>query len=160
MTVMGRDPDLSPESIRTVLLASGRPLVLAPPKPPAALGKTIAIAWKEGAEAARAVAAAEPLLAKAERLFILSAPERGRAKETAKAVACLAGLFAAKSFKAEIRLAEEGSGATAIRNLAYECDADLLVMGAYAHSRVREMLLGGMTEAMLADCAVPVFLFH
>jgi nucleotide-binding universal stress UspA family protein len=33
-------------------------------------------------------------------------------------------------------------------------------MGAYAHSRMREMLLGGMTEAMLADCAIPVFLVH
>ena len=159
MTVMGRDPELSPESIRAVLLASGRPLVLAPPRPQPVLGKTIAIAWKEGAEAARAVAAAETLLAKAERIFILCAPETGR-DEAAKAMAHLARLLAAKGLKAETRLAEQGGGARAIRNLAYDCDADLLVMGAYGHSRMREMILGGMTEAMLKDCAIPVFFFH
>jgi len=159
LTVMGRDAELSAESIRTVLLASGRPLVMAPPRPQQALGKTIAIAWKEGAEAARAVAAAETLLAKAERIFILSAPEGNRG-EAVKEVAHLASLFAAKGLKAETRLAEAGGGARAIRNLAYDCDADLLVMGAYGHSRMREMILGGVTEAMLSDCAIPVFFFH
>jgi nucleotide-binding universal stress UspA family protein len=159
LTVMGRDAELSPESIRTVLLASGRPLVLAPPRPQQTIGKTIAIAWKEGAEAARAVAAAETLFAKAERIFILSAPEGSR-DEAAKDVAHLASQFAAKGLKVETRLAEAGGGARAIRNLAYDCDADLLVMGAYGHSRMREMILGGVTEAMLADCAIPVFFFH
>ncbi|MBN9544706.1 MAG: universal stress protein [Alphaproteobacteria bacterium] len=161
LTVMGRDEELSPERIRTVLLTSGRPLLLAPPRAPSLLGKTVAIAWKEGAEAARAITAAEPLLARAERIFILAAPDRSGAQDqTAGSVARLAEHLTGKGFKTEIRLTEPGGGPHAIRNLAYECDADLLVMGAYAHSRVREMLLGGMTEAMLADCAIPVFLFH
>ena len=160
LTVMGRDPELSPESIRSVLVASGRPLLLAPPKPGPVIGKTVAIAWKEGAEAARAVTAAETLLAKAERLFIIAAPENGRDEEAATSAKHLAALFAAKGFKAEIRMGEAGGGARAIRNMAYDCDADLLVMGAYGHSRMREVLLGGVTEAMLADCAIPVFFFH
>lgn len=161
LTVMGRDQELSVERIRTVLLASGRPLLLAPPKPPSLLGKTVAIAWKESAEAARAVTAAEPLLAGAERLFILTAPDRGVTQDASAGLAArLAGYLTGKGFKTEIHLTEPGGGPHAIRNLAYECDADLLVMGAYAHSRLREMLLGGMTEAMLADCAIPVFLFH
>jgi len=161
MTVMGRDQELSAERIRTVLLASGRPLLLAPPRAPSVLGETVAIAWKEGAEAARALTAAEPLLVKADRVFILAAPDRGGAQDVAaKSVARLAGYLTSKGFKTEIRLAEPGGGPNAIRNLAYECDADLLVMGAYAHSRAREMLLGGMSEAMLSDCAIPVFLVH
>lgn len=161
LTVMGRDRELSAERIRTVLLASGRPLILAPPRAPSGLGKTVAIAWKEGAEAARAVTAAEPLLAKAERIFVLSAPEQSGAQgDAAKSAVRLAGYLTGKGFKTEIRMAEAGNGPDAVRNLAYECDADLLVMGAYAHSRVRQMLLGGMTEAMLADCAIPVFFFH
>lgn len=161
LTVMGRDQELSAERIRTVLLASGRPLLLAPPRAPSMLGKIVAIAWKDGAEAARAVTAAEPLLAGAERLFILAAADRRDAQDaTAKSAACLAGYLTGKGFKTEIRIAESGGGPHAIRNLAYECDADLLVMGAYAHSRMREMLLGGMTEAILADCAIPAFLFH
>jgi nucleotide-binding universal stress UspA family protein len=161
LTVMGRDQELSVERIRTVLLTSGRPLLLPPPRPPSVLGKTVAIAWKEGAEAARAVTAAEPLLAGAERLFILTAPDRGGARDaSAGSAARLAGYLTGKGFKTEIRLTEPGGGPHAVSNLAYECDADLLIMGAYAHSRMREMLLGGMTEAILADCAIPVFLFH
>ena len=160
ITVMGRDPELSAEGIRTVLQASGRPLLLAPPKPAPLMGKTIAIAWKEGAEAARAVTAAETLLARADRIVILCAPEGVRDQETARSADFLAALLARRGWKAEIRMGEAGGGARAIRNLAYECDADLLVMGAYGHSRMREFLLGGMTEAMLADCAIPVFLFH
>jgi nucleotide-binding universal stress UspA family protein len=160
LTVMGRDQELSAERIRAVLLTSGRPLILAPPRAPSGMGKTVAIAWKEGAEAARALTAAEPLLAKAERIFILAAPEQGTLDSTTKSVAHLAGYLTRKGFKPEIRMTEAGAGPTAIRNLAYECDADVLVMGAYAHSRIREFLLGGMTEAAVADFAIPVFLFH
>lgn len=160
LTVMGRDPELSAESIRAVLLASGRPLLLAPPRPQPLIGRTIAIAWKEGAEAARAVTAAELLLMKADRLFILVAPESTRARDdAARSAARLAKSFADKGRTVEIRQSQ-GGGAHAIRNMAYECDADMLVMGAYGHGRVREMLLGGMTEAMVAESAIPVFLFH
>lgn len=161
LTVMGREQELSAEQIRTVLMASGRPLILAPPRPPSELGKIVAVAWKEGADAARALTAAEPLLAGAQHVFILAAVERGQNREeVAKSANHLAAYFAAKGIKAGVRLSETDIGSHAIRDLAYECDADLLVMGAYGHSRVREMLLGGMTEAMLADCAIPVFLFH
>jgi nucleotide-binding universal stress UspA family protein len=161
LTVMGRDHELSAERIRAVLLTSGRPLLLAPPRPPSVLGKTVAIAWKEGAEAARAVTAAEPLLAGADRLFVLTAPDWSGAQDSsARSAARFAEYMTGKGFRTDIHLTEPGGGPHAIRNLAYECDADLLVMGAYAHSRIREMLLGGMTEAMLADCAIPTFLFH
>lgn len=160
MTVMGRDQELSVERIRTLLLASGRPLLLAPPRAPSGLGKVVAIAWKEGAEAARALTAAAPLLTGAERLFVLVGPEQSHAREAAESATRLCGYLTSKGFKTEIRMAPTGGGPSAIRNLAYECDADLLVMGAYAHSRLREILLGGMTEAMLADCAIPVFFFH
>lgn len=160
LTVMGRDPELSAESIRTVLLASGRPLLLAPPRPQPLIGRTIAIAWKEGAEAARAVTAAEHFLTKADRLFILVAPESSRTRDdAARSAARLAKSFTDKGLAVEIRESQGGS-AHAIRNLAYACDADMLVMGAYGHSRVREMLLGGMTEAMVGESAIPVFLFH
>jgi nucleotide-binding universal stress UspA family protein len=44
--------------------------------------------------------------------------------------------------------------------VAYDGQADLLVMGAYGHSRLREYVLGGVTEDMLAGCAVPVLMFR
>lgn len=160
LIVMGRDPELSTDNIRTILLASGRPLLLAPARPQSLIGKTIAIAWKEGAEAARAITAAELFLMKADRLFILVAPENTHARDdAARSAARLAKSYADKGRAVEVRQSQ-GGGAHSIRNMAYECDADMLVMGAYSHGRVREMLLGGMTEAMVAESAIPVFLFH
>jgi nucleotide-binding universal stress UspA family protein len=160
LTVMGRDQELSAEVIRMVLLGSGRPVLLAPPRPPTAMGQTIAIAWKEGAEAARAVTSAEPFLAKADRIFILTAPDTPHAAtDVERSVARLAKNLGSKGLKVETRRSDAG-GARAIRNMAYECDADMLVMGAYGHSRIREILLGGMTEAMIAESAIPVFLVH
>ena len=46
-----------------------------------------------------------------------------------------------------------------LKNKAYDEDADLLVMGAYGYSRLREFILGGVTEDMLADCAIPLLMF-
>ena len=80
LVVMAKDEKLSVERLKTVLMQSGRPLLLAPPKPVGSIGRNIAIAWKAGAEAARAVTAATSLLARAEKVSILSisANERWR----------------------------------------------------------------------------------
>ena len=61
MTIMGREAQLSQENLKSVLMRSGRPLVIAPGKPPAVFGRRIALAWKESPEAARAVTAALPV---------------------------------------------------------------------------------------------------
>jgi hypothetical protein len=61
---------LPPNLIERILLGSGRPLLIAPPRPPSLLLGTVMVCWKETAEAARAVAAAMPLLANAERVVL------------------------------------------------------------------------------------------
>ena len=63
---------------------------------------------------------------------------------------------------AQVRMeyASAGSDSTALKEMAYNCDADLLVMGAYGHSRVREFVFGGVTQDVLADCAIPVFMLR
>ncbi|HWC62116.1 MAG TPA: hypothetical protein VG501_00730, partial [Rhizomicrobium sp.] len=67
MVVMAKDDELSSQQIKSVLVQAGRPLILAPAKPAGVIGRNVAIAWKPGAEAARAVTAASSLLARAEK---------------------------------------------------------------------------------------------
>lgn len=162
ITVMAKDDELPAQRIKTLLMQSGRPLVIAPPKPQAVAGRRVAIAWKEGAEAARAVTAAASILKRAEVVFVLAAAERAAEREIAAAHR-LAQSLGRQGIAAQVAVdkAPSGTVSRALADLAYANDVDLLVMGAYGRGRVREMLLGGVTEDMIAgDCAIPVFLFR
>lgn len=161
LTVMGRDEELSSDRITSVLMRSGRPLLLAPEKPANALGRKIAIAWKVTAEAARAMTAASHLLARAESVAILSVSENAAGDDTDRLSAeQLANQLAWRGIKAEVRMSHSPRVATsqALLDLAYECDADLLVMGAYGHSRLQEFIFGGVTSDLLAASPLPVFM--
>jgi len=160
VTVMGRDAELARERIESVLLGSGRPLLLAPPKPQSGLGHSVAIAWKAGPESARAVAAALPILAGAGKVFILTVLEhRGADGEDRLSAQRLADYLGRHGVKAEIVVEEAGApAAQAVKQMAYACDADLLVMGGYGHGRMREWVFGGVTREILAGCALPVLI--
>ena len=109
------------------------------------VGSTIAIAWKETAEAARAVTAAMPILAKAKKIVVLTASESSADEDAEMHPAeYLTRQLAAHGFKAEAREVEPGkrSAADALIAAAHEAGADLLVMGAYSHSRFRELVFG------------------
>jgi len=54
----------------------------------------------------------------------------------------------------------DGDEANAIKEAAYEANCDLVVMGAYGHSRLREYLFGGVTREFLKECEIPVMLLH
>jgi nucleotide-binding universal stress UspA family protein len=164
LVVMGRDPELSADRIKSALMQCGRPLLMAPPKPRAQLGRHIAVAWKTGAEAARALTAASSLLARAERVSILSVSENPAGDDRDKGAAGrLVTELQWRGVKAEVQMefSPSVSTAKAIQSMAYGRDADLLIMGVYGHNRLREYILGGMTEEMLqGSCAIPVFMFR
>lgn len=158
LTVMSREAELSAQRIKQVLLQSGRPLLLAPPRPLPTLGRAIAIAWKAGAEAARAVTAASSLLARAERVFVLAVSANDDERDRLSAERLARGL-GWRGIKAEIRMEHAPEAeARKLAAMAYGCEADLLVMGAYGRNRLREYVLGGVTESMLKDCAIPVLM--
>jgi nucleotide-binding universal stress UspA family protein len=160
LIVMAREPDLPSERIRSVLMQAGRPLLLAPARPEPILGRNIAIAWKAGAEAARAVTAASSWLERAERIFILSVSNHAAGDDRDRLSAeRLAASLRWRGLMAEVQ-ADYASGqeASTLQTMACERDADLLVMGAYGHSRLREYVLGGVTQSMLANCALPVLI--
>jgi nucleotide-binding universal stress UspA family protein len=149
--------------IGDVLMRCGRPILMASRHEQAAFGRHVAIAWKDSAEAARAVAAAMPLLRKAKTVTILSAIENASEQAAVTGSATrLANELKWHGLSTAVRVIDAThSGATAsITEAALKGGCDLLVMGAYGHSRVMEFVLGGVTRDILNEARLPVLLFH
>jgi nucleotide-binding universal stress UspA family protein len=166
LVVLGRGAEvdeLPVDAVANILVKSGRPVLLAPNAALKSIGKTVAIAWKETAEAARAVTAAMPLLERAERVLVLTADEHGD-DPTAKLRAAerLAQSLSAHGVKAEAKRvpADSEHPSRALARAAAEEGADLLVMGAYTHSRTRELVFGGFTRELLMICDLPLLMLH
>jgi len=166
LVVIGRATEhahFSTDEIANILVGCGRPMLLAPPNETAAIGSTIAIAWKEKAEAARAVTAAMPLLKRAKKVIVLSVEEHG-SQNTACAASAerLAAQLARHGLDVEAHglVAKPHEGADILIQKAKALEANLLVSGAYSHSRVRELVFGGFTRSLLAKCELPVMLLH
>jgi nucleotide-binding universal stress UspA family protein len=144
-------------------MQSGRPLLLAPPKSLPKIGHKVAIAWKEGAEAARAVTAASSILSRAEEVVVLCVSRNPAGDDRDRlSTERLAKSLRWRGVKVEVQMeyAAASPEAAALKNMAYNRDADLLVMGAYGHGRFREFVLGGVTEEMLNGCGIPVLMFR
>jgi nucleotide-binding universal stress UspA family protein len=163
LVVLGRQTHadgLPPDFIDHVLLRSGRPVLVAPARQPDTLTGTVMVCWKETPQAARAVAAALPLLAKSRHVVIANVRER--AHLPASGISDVVEHLAWHDIDADLRRLD-GSGGSAAERLtaaARECAADLIVMGAYGHSRTRELLLGGCTQHFLEHAAHAVLLMH
>jgi len=146
----------------SVLLASGRPALIVPHiGAPATIASTVAIAWKETPEAARAVTAALPLLRKAQRVHVLSWSEESAAGVGGQPLD-LAGYLAAHGvpFTWDRAGAERQQVGELLLSRAFDFGADLLVMGCYGHSRAREWILGGATRTILQSMTLPVLMVH
>lgn len=143
----------------TALLDSGRPILLVPPSPPTRIGRNIAIAWNGGAESARAVAGAMPFLNGAETVTVLTAETHAT---SATAASKLARHLAWRRTPAKVQVVHPGADAVgrALLNTAKADGCDLLVLGGYGHSRMREMIMGGVTRYMLAHADIPVLMAH
>lgn len=142
-------------ALHGVLFDSGRPVVIAPPAPPATLGTRICLGWNGTAESASAVAAVLPWLERAQAVRILSAEGYQRRGPAAPE---LAQYLAAHGIEADwvmFRPINEvvGAGLLAAAS-AFGCD--LLAMGAYSHSRLRQLILGGVTRHVLEHATLPV----
>jgi nucleotide-binding universal stress UspA family protein len=157
------DPDgFATDNIGAVLVACGRPVLLLPDRPLKHIGSRIAIAWKEGVESARAVTAAMPFLAAARHTAVITVAETETDPDDAGPAAQLAEQLAKHGISisaVDIPL-EGGSASQALLSYVAQSGADLLVMGAYSHTRFREFVFGGFTRQILTGCDIPVFMLH
>ena len=140
---------------------SGRPVLLFPERGGNQHFDRIAIGWDGSRTASRALADALPLCARA-RTVELVAVTGEKALDADTALADARRHLAAHGIEAtSIEVAAEGLDAgTVLLGHCARSGADLLVMGAYGHSRVREFLLGGATRSVLANPTLPVLLSH
>jgi nucleotide-binding universal stress UspA family protein len=147
------------DALETVLLSARRPVLLTPEAPWRNAGSKIAIAWDGGLAASHAVTAAMPWLKRANAVEILSA---GAGAATQTQMDRLRDYLRVQNVNAvehSLSAGDPGTGA-ALLDAAQRAGADLLVMGGYGHSRLREMILGGVTRHVLNHVAMPVLMAH
>lgn len=146
-------------SLEAALMDTGRPLLMVPEKFPAKIGNNIAIAWNGSTEAARAVGEARPLIEMARKVTILTAGEKDMDEDfDPEGLSRFLAWHGAKASVLKVR--PRGDVGKALLSAADKVGADLLVMGAYSHSRVREMILGGVTREVLTSADLPVLMAH
>jgi nucleotide-binding universal stress UspA family protein len=142
--------------LEAALLDTGRPLLVVPPKA-SKIGTNVAIAWNGSAQASRAIALAMDFIVTARTVTILTAKEDGVDYQPDEVSEYL-GWHGIKA-KA-VQVASKGDAAKALLSAANRAGADLLVMGAYGHSRVRELVLGGVTKHVLQETTIPTLMAH
>jgi nucleotide-binding universal stress UspA family protein len=155
-----RDQVSGPNALETCMLAEGRPVLLAPQQPRTDAGACVVIGWDESGEAANAITAAMPFLVSADNVIILCVDEDG--VSDAPGARALQEYLALHTVTAEIHLVPEDNRNTGEVLLAEatSLEADLLVMGGYSHSRLRELVLGGVTRHIRSHATIPVFMAH
>ena len=147
----------SSDALHAVLFDSGRPVLIAPRVPPASIGRRVCIAWNGTAESAAAVWAAIPWMQRAEAVRVLSADEYQRRGPAAPELAAYLACHDIHPELAGFRPVDRDVGAGLLA-AAKQFDADLLAMGAYSHSRLRQLILGGVTRHVLEHADLPVIM--
>ena len=147
----------SSDALHAVLFDSGRPVLIAPHHAAATLGRRIAVAWNGTGEGAAAVQAALPWLHEAEAVRILSAAEYQRNGPPARDLASYLAMHGVRAELATFRPLDREVGAGMLA-AAQEFGADMMTMGAYSHSRLRQLILGGVTRHVLENANLPVLM--
>ncbi|HMB10679.1 universal stress protein [Saliniramus sp.] len=146
-------------TLEAVLFEGGRPVLIAPEKPPETIGETILIAWNGSTETAHVVAMAMPLLHRAKRIVVLTAEG---AVVPGPSGDQLAKALRRHGLDVEAVALQSGKGhpGQVILDHAEKIGCDLLIKGAYTQSRIRQMIFGGATSHILANARIPVFMAH
>ena len=142
------------------LFGTGRPVIVAPPQPPRRIGETVLVAWNRGLQATRAFHAAKTLLlGKAKRVRILSITTGARQGPTAGAIAGNLQRHGIRADVLELSPDYRSVGEVVLAE-ASAIHADLVVMGAFSHSRLRQLILGGVTRYVFEHAELPVLMAH
>ncbi len=148
--------------LEALLFDAGCPTVVMPDMEPVSTPARIVIGWNESTEALRAIHAAMPFLAAARDVHIAIIDPPEHAADRSDPGGALAVMLSRHGVNCDIQVMSRNGARVSERLQRHvtEMGADMLVMGAYGHSRFREAILGGATREMLEHAKVPVFMVH
>ena len=161
----GKAADAEKRLIAQVAMEVGRPVLVLPPGYAGGVpGKSVLIAWDGSREAARAVSDAMPVLRKAKTVMVsaVADPDDEVSDCIPDAAAALVAHLAAQGVEAKA-MARDGHDSKVGKTLlvcAEDAKADLIVMGAYGRSRLRDLVLGGTTRYVLKHTTLPILMSH
>jgi nucleotide-binding universal stress UspA family protein len=158
------DGDTRTNFADAVLLWVGRPVLVVPYVGEfRTLGERVLVAWNASREAARAVTDALPFLQRARQVVVLSIAGRPSADAPAHVPGAEIAVYLARhgvNVEVAPAVAADVDAGNEILSRAHDLGADLIVMGAYGHSRAREIVFGGATRTVLQSMTVPVLMSH
>ncbi|MBI3447199.1 MAG: universal stress protein [Magnetospirillum sp.] len=161
LTIMGQTPFGAPDHVTDLLMNVGRPLLVVPLHGSfPVVGQRVLVAWNASREATRAVFDALALLKKASLVTVMTMDadvDEGRVAGADISLALARHGVAVEIVHSTLGDLDAGN---ALLSRASDCGADLLVMGAFGHSPLREKVLGGATRHILGHMTVPVLLSH
>jgi nucleotide-binding universal stress UspA family protein len=145
-----------------LVLRTGRPVLVVPPGIQSLAAKRIVIAWKDTREARRAVQDALPFLKGANEVIVMEVTETGTEQDSMHRLKDVANYLSRHGVKAVAERVRpvEGTASSALLRLVEEQSADLIVSGAYGHTRLGEWMFGGMTQDMLTQSPICCLLSH
>jgi nucleotide-binding universal stress UspA family protein len=153
----GKAVGLARDVAETSLINTGRPVVMVPGEGSETIGTRIAVGWNKSSQASRAIAAAMPFLERAKEVLIVhveTGAKRGPSVGRLKRYLELHGVDAKlREIKPDYRVVGEQ-----LLDEAAEFRADLLVLGAYSRSRMRERIFGGVTQYVFDNARLPVLM--
>jgi nucleotide-binding universal stress UspA family protein len=150
-----------PGLAESLVLSSGRPIIVFPPRDTVSPVRRILVAWNATRESIRAVADALPLLVKAEAVEVLVVDHQRRPEGHGQEPgADIARHLAHHGAHVEVRRLSSGGKDVGrlLLSQASAFGADLLVMGAYGHTQLREWMFGGVTKTVLYEAGLPVLM--
>jgi nucleotide-binding universal stress UspA family protein len=164
LTIVDAEPEaLAPDRglIDALLMDSGRPLLIVPPGPDVFHARRIIVAWDGSGHAARAAADALPFLRAAELVEVVAVMGEKDLADTVTG-ADIAPHLSRHGVNVTVQTlpALDGDVAETLRNHATLTRADMIVMGGYVHSRLRELVFGGVTQSLLKQSPLPLFIAY
>jgi nucleotide-binding universal stress UspA family protein len=146
------------QALNAALFDAERPVLVIPPdKASTTLGRRVAIAWRDDPRTVKAVLSALRLIGQPEHIDVITGVREGAGQPR------LPEIFEDHAVPAELRpmpLPPKGAFGAALLDKAHALSADMLVMGAFAHNPLRNLVLGGVTRHMLAHADLPVLMRH
>jgi nucleotide-binding universal stress UspA family protein len=150
---------LAEATLEDALFESGRPVLMAPPAPPATIGERVLVAWNGSSETARTVGFAMPFLVAAQSVQVVSVEGGMTPGPAGEELAHNLARNGVAAIARHVAPRDRTTGQVFVEE-AKAIGADLMVKGAYTQSRLRQMIFGGATRHIIMEATMPVILAH